>query len=65
MQVKYADGPAARLVDGVGRVERGATADVSDEQGAQLLKQGWQEVKSTRTKSKTKTTATDAGKKEE
>lgn len=44
MKVKFTEGPAAVLIDGVGRVERGHTAEVSKETGERLLEQGWTRV---------------------
>lgn len=41
MKVKYERGPAAQLVPGHGRVERGKSVDVSKELAEQLLEQGW------------------------
>lgn len=44
MKVRFTEGSAALSVPGVGRVERGETAEVEDAQGEQLVKQGWQIV---------------------
>lgn len=48
MDVKYTDGAAAVLLDGVGRVERGQTVKVSPETGKQLIAQGWKSVEKTK-----------------
>ncbi len=44
MKVKFTEGPAARLVEEVGRVERGETVTVSEECGKRLVSQGWKQV---------------------
>ncbi len=44
MKVQFDEGPAALLVNEVGRVERGTAVEVSKELGEQLLEQGWREV---------------------
>lgn len=44
MKVKQAGGSAAVIVDGVGRVERGATIEVDEQLGKQLVEQGWKKV---------------------
>lgn len=62
MDVRYEKGAAATLLRDVGRVERGETASVPDEQGEQLIAQGWEKVKASRP---TKTTAADAGNEKE
>lgn len=44
MKVKFTEGPAALLLDEVGRVERGETVEVSTDVGERLLEQGWTQV---------------------
>lgn len=57
MDVKYTSGPAARIVNGVGRVERGQTVKVPDEQGRKMIRGIWEQVRSV-PKPPTKTTTT-------
>lgn len=57
MEVRLVRGPAARVIPGVGRVERGGKAvKVSDEQGRRLLKGGLYEQVRSAPKPSTKTT---------
>ncbi len=48
MKVRYTEGPAAVVVDGVGEVERGKSVDVTGDLAKQLLEQGWEKASSGR-----------------
>jgi hypothetical protein len=55
MKVRYSEGPAAVLLKGVGRVERGKSAEVPAAVGKRLLEQGWESA-SSKSSSRSKST---------